>query len=485
MEVGLKKTEAFFSAILVPIDALMIIIGFVLAYYWRKNLGEVIAIWDFSEYIRFILLLIPAWIIIFALEGLYNIKRNRQGVDELLRIILAVSSGIMLVVAWIFLSRTFFFSRLVIIYAWILAIIFVAIARNIIRYIQRYLLRYNIGMRNLILIGNNEISYNIVKFLHNNRNYGYKVIGLVNNDKSNLNNNEKSLRYLGCINELEKILHKYNVDEIIITDPKISDDTILEIMQLCEEKLITFCQAPNLYEVKTSNIDILTLAGIPIIEYKRTPLDGWGRIIKRLIDIIGSLLAIIFFGPTMIIISILIKFDSRGSIIYKNERVREGGKKFFTYKFRTMKIEYCTGPGYGGSSATKFERQLIKEKNERTGPIYKVLKDPRRTNIGRILEKTSLDELPQFFNVLIGNMSLVGPRPHQPREVEKYQSWHKKVLRIKPGISGMAQISGRSDLDFDDEAKLDIYYIENWSLWLDIKIIVKTPLAVIKPRKAV
>lgn len=480
----MKKTEAFFSAILVPIDALMIVTGFILAYYWRKNLGEVIAIWDFSEYIRFILLLVPAWIIIFALEGLYNIKKNRQGVDEFLRIILAVSSGIMLVVAWIFLSRTFFFSRLVIIYAWVLAIIFVAIARNVVRYVQRYLFRFNIGVRNLILIGDNEISYNIVKFLQNNRNYGYKVIGLVNN-KNNINPNENSLRYLGNVNELENILKKFGVDEIIITDPKITDDTILAIMQICEERLITFCQAPNFYEVKTSNIDVLTLAGIPIIEYKRTPLDGWGRIIKRLIDIIGSIFGIIFFGPIMIILSILIKIDSRGPIIYKNERVREGGRRFFTYKFRTMKTEYCTGPGYGGNKASEFEKQLINEKNERAGPIYKVLKDPRRTIVGRILEKTSLDELPQFFNVLMGNMSLVGPRPHQPREVEKYQPWHKKVLRIKPGISGMAQISGRSDLDFDDEAKLDIYYIENWSLWLDIKIIVKTPLAVIKPRKAV
>lgn len=481
----MKRSEIFFSLILIPIDALMILLGFIIAYYWRKYHGDIIAFWEFNDYIKFVLYLLPAWIIVFGLEGLYNIKKSRQGVDEFFGIILAVSMGIMLVVAWLFISRTFFFSRLVILYTWILTIIFVVGARNIIRFIQRYLYRYQIGVRNVILVGNNEISYNICKYLQNNRGVGYKIEGIIKTSNTNINSKNNSLKILGSLKDINKILKEVKIDEIIFTESKISDETILKIMQLCEEKLITFCHAPNLYEVKTSNIDVSTLAGIPIIEFKRTPLDGWGRIIKRIIDIIGAIVGIIIFGPIMIIISILIKLDSPGPVIYKNERVREGCKKFFTYKFRSMKMEYCTGLDYGGSKATKYEKRLIQEKNERVGPIYKILQDPRRTKIGRMIERTSLDELPQFFNVLLGNMSLVGPRPHQPCEVEKYLLWHKKVLRIKPGISGMAQISGRSDLNFDDEAKLDIYYIENWSLWLDIKIIVLTPLAVIKPRKAV
>ena len=160
-------------------------------------------------------------------------------------------------------------------------------------------------------------------------------------------------------------------------------------------------------------------------------------------------------------------------------------KNFKILKFRTMYFKYCTGHEYGGEHALKYEEKLIEEKNERHGPVYKVLDDPRRTKIGKWLEKTSLDELPQFFNVLLGQMSLVGPRPHQPREVTQYQKHQKRVLDIKPGVTGLAQISGRSDLDFEEEVKLDTYYIDNWSLKLDLQILFKTPWAVLTRGKRV
>ena len=178
---------------------------------------------------------------------------------------------------------------------------------------------------------------------------------------------------------------------------------------------------------------------------------------KRIIDIFGSIFGLIIFSPIMAAVAILIKLDSPGPIIYKNERV--GPKNNFnTYKFRSMKIEYCTGRGYDDPGrADSFENELIEKQSIRSGPVYKIADDPRRTRLGRFLEKTSLDELPQFFNVLLGNMSLVGPRPHQPKEVAKYERWHKKVFNIKPGVTGLAQISGRSEIDFDEEAKIDTY----------------------------
>ncbi len=185
----------------------------------------------------------------------------------------------------------------------------------------------------------------------------------------------------------------------------------------------------------------------------------------------------------MIITAILIKLESSGSIIYKNERVSKNGV-FKTYKFRSMFLKYCVGDGYGDNKALEFEEELIKKQNTKDGPVYKIGRDPRLTKIGRFIRRWSIDEFPQFFNVLFGNMSLVGPRPHQPREVIKYEKHHKKVLAIKPGITGLAQISGRSDLSFEEEVKLDTYYIENWSLLLDISIILRTPIAMIRTRKA-
>ncbi|MBI2582969.1 sugar transferase, partial [Candidatus Azambacteria bacterium] len=194
----------------------------------------------------------------------------------------------------------------------------------------------------------------------------------------------------------------------------------------------------------------------------------------------GGIFGLILFAPLMALIAFLIKWDSRGPVIYKNERVGPKGKVFKTYKFRTMKLEYCVGPEYPNHAwAFAYHQKLAQERSLRKGPVPKVMDDPRRTRIGRFLERTSLDELPQFWNVMLGNMSLVGPRPHMPVEVAEYEKHHKKVFNIKSGLTGLAQISGRSDLDFEDEVKLDTYYIENWSFGLDLEILLKTPFVVL------
>ena len=233
---------------------------------------------------------------------------------------------------------------------------------------------------------------------------------------------------------------------------------------------------------KVLKTEVSEIAGIPIVMVKRTTLDGWGRIIKRIFDIIFSLFFIIILSPLLILIMIIIKLDSRGPVIYKNERVFKNGV-FKLFKFRSMILEYCVGDQYGKDQALELEKKLIEQNNTKSGPVYKIAADPRLTKVGRFLRRWSIDESPQLFNVLWGRMSLVGPRPHQPREVAKYERRHKKVLTIKPGITGLAQISGRSDLSFEDEVKLDSYYIENWSLALDLSILLRTPLAVLRKRK--
>ena len=207
----------------------------------------------------------------------------------------------------------------------------------------------------------------------------------------------------------------------------------------------------------------------------------WGRILKRGFDILASSIAILLFSPIWFTLSVLIKKeDPDGPIIYKNNRVGKDGKAFTLYKFRYMYWKYCVKDAYGvnpeNDAALKFEQNLIdSDKNTRSGPIYKITKDdPRKMKIGRIIERFSLDELPQLFNVFIGNMSIVGPRPHQPREVDKYDEWHKQVLTIKPGITGMGQVYARETEDFDKEVELDTYYIENWSLLLDFELILGT-----------
>ncbi|MFH1427087.1 MAG: sugar transferase, partial [Patescibacteria group bacterium] len=190
----------------------------------------------------------------------------------------------------------------------------------------------------------------------------------------------------------------------------------------------------------------------------------------------------VIFSPVLFLVALIIKLDSKGPVIYKNERVSRAGT-FNLYKFRSMKIQHCVGKEYGDQTALNYEKELISSQNTKAGPVYKIKEDPRLTRVGKFIRRWSLDELPQFYNVLIGNLSLIGPRPHQAREVEKYEHHHKGVLTIKPGLTGLAQISGRSDLGFEEEVKLDTYYIENWSLLFDLAILLRTPLAVFKGRK--
>ncbi|HRY63434.1 MAG TPA: sugar transferase, partial [Patescibacteria group bacterium] len=222
-----------------------------------------------------------------------------------------------------------------------------------------------------------------------------------------------------------------------------------------------------------TNIEIKTINGIPLIEVKKTPLDGWGRVAKRFFDIVISFIFLIILSPVFLIITILIKLDSFGPIFYQAERVGARGKRFTLYKFRSMVV-----------GADKMKEKLVASNERADGPLFKMKADPRITRVGKFLRKTSMDELPNFWNVLIGKMSLVGPRPHEPGEVARYEEHHKKLLNIKPGVTGLAQVSGRSTLDFETEVKLDTLYIETWSLKQDLVILLKTPFVVLRGKDA-
>lgn len=465
----MKRSELIFVSSLIPADIFASIGAFVLAYFTRLH-SNIIYIWTFSDYFKFVLWMVFAWIIIFAVNGHYKIKNlNNSALDELTNIVAGVSTGIMLVVGYIFLSRTEFFSRLVVIYAWLYAILLIFVAHSLIKVIRSILLKYGVGVHQVIIIGNGSVATEIITNINGNYKSGKKIVKII--DRSG-------------IQKIESILMRTPADEIIIVDPNISDSEIEFLMNSTEDYQIEIKLVPNLLRLRESRIISSTLVGVPVITYLKTPLDGWGTIIKRLIDIIGAIFCLILLSPIILTIAILVKLTSDGPVIYKNKRIGSNGE-FTTFKFRTMLIEYCTGLEYGGSRAEIIENELIEKKNIKKGSaVYKISNDPRVTKIGSILRKTSLDELPQFINVLIGNMSLVGPRPHQPKEVKNYTKKQRKLLIIKPGITGLAQISGRSDLVFEEEARLDIFYLENWSIGLDIKIILRTFLTIFGSRGA-
>jgi len=471
----MKKSELVFTALLVPSDFLMIVLAGIFAYSLRfsqriSEIRPIIFDLPFFEYLSRIFLIALFFIVIFAVINLYKFRLYQKASSEFFQIVIGISAGILIITFFDFLQREIFSSRFIILAIWALSIILVFLGRAILRFLQKWMVgKYNYGIHKIIIIGTNGLSKIIREQINQNPSLGYRVI--------------KEIKNYYSIDEIKKIKNKQGIDEIFQCDYNLSREKTLEIIEFSEENHIDFKFIPDFLDGRVIDIDIENLAGLPIIEIKRTPLDGWGKIIKRFFDVIGSIIAIIIFSPLMLFIALVIKLESKGPVIYKNERVSRYGL-FKTYKFRTMYLKYCTGSEYDKvGKAIEIERKLIEKKSKRKGPVYKVLDDPRRTKVGKFLERTSLDELPQFFNVLLGNMSLVGPRPHQPREVRKYERHHKKVMAIKPGITGLAQISGRSDLDFPQEVALDKFYIEHWSFILDLKIILKTPFAALARRE--
>jgi len=472
----MRKIEQLFTILLVPVDAIMVLVAFVIAYETRASSIPlpVIYLWPFDQYIKLAFWMVPVWILALAIAGAYNPKR--QGLREFGQVIVGASLGAMALVLWVFLNRSDFFSRLIVFYIWALSIIGVGLGRAILELIRTNLYLFGFKKKNLVIVGDlNEITSHLASQIKNRPSLGYNLYGFINESGKN-----EPFKYLGHPSEIESIIKKNPIDEVIFADKGYDDGKLFYYMRICQECSVTFKAIPNHAQVSARTLRFDVFEGIPVIEFKGTPLDSWGAVAKRIVDVIGSLIAIVILSPIMLIISLAIKLSSKGPVIYRNLRVGNRGN-FETLKFRTMQIEHCTGEQYGGSRAETYENKLIKKSNIKEGSaVYKIARDPRVTSVGNFLRRTSLDELPQLFNVLIGNMSLVGPRPHQPKEVKNYTAEQRKLLLIKPGISGLAQISGRSDLTFDEEAGLDIFYLENWSIWLDFYILLQTFGAVVK-----
>jgi len=471
----MKKAELTFGAILVPLDYIALIGAGLTAYVLRfqsslTNIQPVLYEIPFNQYIAILLITALVWLVIFTWAGLYNIQGTRRIIQELRKVFLACSTGVLIIIILSFVDRDLFSSRFIILAAYGFSVLYVSIARVAIIAVERYLFRRGIGVHNVVLVGEGHTAKLISNELSIKKGLGLHVALHVE-------------RFTADAKEqIAELIQKGKVDEIIQTDPNVSKDESEAMYQFCDENHIVYKFAAALFDAQSSNVAIQPIAGIPVIEVQRTRLEGWGRIVKRFADIVGSLVLIIVTSPIMLIAAIAIVVDSGFPIFFSRRddeslvrRVGQYGKTFFYFKFRTMKT---------GTDSQRYEEEL-QELNVRKGtPLVKIKDDPRITRAGHFLRKFSIDELPEFFLVLKGDMSLVGPRPHLPEEVERYEQHQKKVLNMKPGITGMAQISGRSDLDFVEEVRLDTFYMENWALWLDIVILLKTPFILVRKRKA-
>jgi exopolysaccharide biosynthesis polyprenyl glycosylphosphotransferase len=466
----MRRFDLTFTALHVPLDFFALLAAAFTAYALRtssafQGILPMLQGIPFREYLTIVLLFSGIWIILFAMAGLYS-TTFRRAWNELGRLILACTAGTMVVIATIFFRREVTTSRFLVLAIWPIAIVYVWFFRLLLRFFRRALLRAHLGHQHIVVIGQDKTALDIANLYKTEPVLGYTVI------KTFKNWNASSF------DELKRLTERHKIDGVLLADPAISKEQALEIIAFAEAQHLTFRYIADLFAAHFTRIDVSTVGGIPVIEVKRTPLDGWGRIAKRLFDLVTSGILIIIFSPIMLLTMIAVKCTSRGPVFFHLDddklplRVGETGQPFKYLKFRSM---------YPHTHMQRY-KELAHLDFRNDGPLVKIKDDPRITPVGRFIRKWSIDELSELLLVFSGRMSLVGPRPHYPEEVAKYKPHHRRVLAIKPGITGMAQISGRSDLNFEEEVRLDMWYIENWSLWLDLYILLKTPFAVLSHR---
>jgi exopolysaccharide biosynthesis polyprenyl glycosylphosphotransferase len=483
-----KRSELFFSVILVPLDFVALLGAFVVAYIIRVKLEgkPVVHPIPAAEFLQIVLILLPVWILVFALSGLYSQSNLRGRLTEVGKVFMAVSGGVMFSILLDFLQpRSLFPSKAVPIYAYGLGLIFVLTSRTVVRAVQRWLFNFGIGVHNALIIGSGEMAQRIVKDLSVPWS-GYRLMGCVDSARGAAKRMSGLPVYATFAQARDTLAPKKALDEIIQADSALEQDEVLALVNYATNHHITYRFVPNQFGLYASNSELGSLAGIPMIEIRLTSLEGWGRVWKRTFDVLGAAIGIVLLSPVLFVVAVLVKLSEPGGpLLFRHRRLSRNGVEVYVLKFRTMLWKYCDGPDRPYKTALEtFEamgrRDLIKEFLK----VQKVEDDPRVGRLGRVLRKTSLDELPQLFNVLIGDMSLVGPRPIIPAELEHYGDRSASFLALKPGITGLWQISGRNDISYEDRVKLDIYYVENWSLLLDLKILFKTVAAILRGRGA-
>ncbi len=466
----MKKADLFFNAIRLPVDAVALVSAGIVTYLLRTQILDayrpVLFRVDLPLIKFFLLVLVVSFValVCYALVGLYAMRSHMTVTQEFARVIIGSSAAILVVIVYVFVSQELFNSRFLVLGGWALAIGFVCLGRLAVRMLQRYaVVRHNFGIQRVLVVGNDQVSQDVVLAIRSNPASGYRLMA--------------HLPQLDMAT-IAGIAGSPGVDEIILANPNYGGDDVVRLVDFCHEHHIIFKFVPNVYQTLTTNYDVDALGRVPVIELKRTPLDGWGRIAKRIFDIGAASAGLVVCAPLFVVMALAVKLDTPGPVFARLRRVSRN-REFLLLKFRGM---IAHDPD-GGAESLKASLEAFNER--RDGPLFKMHDDPRVTRVGRFIRRTRLDELAQFWNILKGDMSLVGPRPHQPDEVARYEKHHKRVLAIKAGATGFAQVSGSSDLPFDQEVALDAWYIENWSLWLDLKIVAKTATKFLFDRSAV
>lgn len=468
-----SNASLIYGFVLVVGDFLALVAAFVAAYLLRGNFSNVPVAHPIpgTTYLKIFVLLLPFWILFFALTGLYSNNIQEKRFVETGRLLVGSFIGLLFVTSYAYFSnRAVFPSKLVPVYGFALAFIFLAVFRNLARGARGWLFGYGIGITNLLLVGNTKITVELIELLADYKTSGYRIVGVVA-DKAKASLRYPHLKVFDDFDEATDQLNPNRIHGIVQTELYAAGSRNNRILEFAQTNHIAYRFVPGNSELFVGNIAVeLFRSSIPVIAVHQTALIGWGRVVKRCTDLLFSGLMLIPGLPVMLVIAIIIKLsDLRAPVIFKDPRLTRFGGIARIYKFRSHKREFT---GLTPEEAfAKLGRPELALQYRQAGD--QIPDDPRISRIGGFLRRTSLDELPQLVNIFKGDISFVGPRALQPQELEQHAK-KDLILAVKSGLTGLAQVSGRKDLPVPERRKLDLYYVQNWSLWLDLTIIVKT-----------
>jgi exopolysaccharide biosynthesis polyprenyl glycosylphosphotransferase len=403
--------------------------------------------------------------LLFARSGLYAERAARPGLS---RIVSSLFETMVVALIFAVVNGEEFSSYYIFYGTFAFAVLFIGLARWAYEQLTGALLRAAGYRRRAVLVGSGRHIEDVAHALTDEVHAPVEMVGFI----SLTPRPDNGLRSLGRIEDVAQVLDVYRVQEVIIADPDFPQERAVELVDTCHQRGVTVRVAPSTMEILVQRAEFVPGASVPLFELRPPVFDGFDYVVKRTFDLAVSLLLLIVLSPLLAVCALLVRLSSRGPVIYRSSRPGIGGTPFACFKFRTMYTD-------------ADQRQAdLESMNEASGPLFKIRRDPRLTPVGRLLRRYSLDELPQLANVLRGQMSLVGPRPLPERDFERLQDWHKKRYLVLPGMTGLWQVSGRSELDFDDLVRLDFLYLERWSIGLDLAIILKTIPAVLSRRGA-
>ena len=456
----LKQYATFLRRANILFDMVLIAVSFYIAYVIRDQYE---GLYFFSSYYSLIPLLVLTWSVALYWLGMYQSFRLRH-LGQVLSIILRAGITVFIVFGCVtYLFKLSYISRTLIAAVFMVTFVLLTIEKVILLILLRRLRSKGFNFRNILIVGTGDRARQFVEKVKHHREYGLNILGIIDEDQSKIGQNIGGYKVVGDLQFIPDILISTVVDHVIFIIPRSSLDKIQPVILTCETLGVSVSVAVDLFQTQFTKPRQDVMLGVPLLVFETTSHKHQALIFKRIIDIIVSALALIILAPVFAVIAIIIKRTSDGPAFFAQERCSLNGRRFKLYKFRTMDKD------------AEGKLKDLMAHNQMDGPAFKMDNDPRVTPVGKFLRKSSLDEFPQFYNVLRGDMSLIGPRPPLPKEVEKYDFWQRRRLSMRPGLTCLWQVSGRNKIkDFDEWARLDLKYIDEWSPLLDTKIFFKT-----------